>query len=84
MSDSVRNATRELHEFLYRRVYHYSSSQSDAENARRIVRALYRYFNDRRDLLPPEYRDPEHQVVDYIAGMTDHYALRTARELGLP
>ena len=84
MSDPVRTSTRELHEFLYRRVYNNSSAQPDAENARRTVRALYYYFNQHRDLLPPECRDPLHQVTDYIAGMTDHYALRLAQELGLP
>ena len=36
---------------------------------------------------PPEYRlysnDTERRIVDYIAGMTDHYALRLAEELSL-
>ena len=84
MSDPVRLATRELHEFLYEKVYNSSSAEPDAENAREIVRALYNYFDQHRDLLPPECRDPLHQVTDYIAGMTDHYAIRLAQELGLP
>ena len=83
MSPQIREATRKLHEFLYQQVYLYSSSQPDAENARKIVRALYQFFNENRDLLPPEYHDPEHQVVDYIASMTDQYAQMKARDLGL-
>jgi len=83
MSPRVREATRRLHEFLYQQVYTFSSAQPDAENARKIVRTLYYYFDAHRDLLPPEYQDPEHQVVDYIAAMTDQYAQRKALELGL-
>ena len=42
------------------------------------------YLNQHRDLLPLECRHPPHQVTDYIAVMTDHYALRLSRQLGLP
>lgn len=87
MSPSVRQATGELHEFLYQRVYDASSAQPDAENARRVIRFLYHYFIQHGDSLPLEYSalkdDPARKVVDYIAGMTDHYALRKAQELGL-
>ncbi len=87
MSETVRSATRDLHEFLYERVYAVSSSEPGAEEARRIVRDLYQYFTTHGDRLPPEfsrYNDPlERKVVDYIAGMTDHYAVRQARELGI-
>ena len=55
MSPRIREATRELHEFLYQRVYNFSSSQPDAENARKIVRALYQFFMEHRQFLPPEY-----------------------------
>jgi dGTPase len=83
MSTEIRAATRALHEFLYRKVYDFSSLQPEAEKARRTLSALYGYFNLHRDLLPPGYTDPEHQVVDYVAGMTDLYAQQKARELGL-
>jgi dGTPase len=83
MSEPIREATRQLHEFLYRRVYTSSSALPDAENARKIVNALYRFFNENRDLLPPEYHDPKYQVIDYIASMTDYYAIRKSQELGL-
>ncbi len=83
MSPKIKEATRQLHEFLYGRVYIASSSQPDAENARKTVRALYTFYDKHRDLLPPEYHDPEHQVVDYIASMTDQYAQRKIQDLGL-
>jgi len=87
MGAGIREATRALHEFLYQQVYTVSSTQPDAENARRIIRTLYQFFDSHRKLLPPEYlavtNNPEHQVVDYIASMTDHYAQRIIQELGL-
>jgi dGTPase len=87
MSQQIKEATRLLHEFLYEKVYLYSSSQPDAENARRIVRSLYMYYRRNLDLLPPEYSsskdDPERRVTDYIASMTDYYAQRKYLELKL-
>jgi dGTPase len=83
MSEPVREATRQLHEFLYQRVYHYSSTQPEAQQASRAVRGLYLFFDQHREFLPVEYNDPQRQVVDYIAGMTDNYALREAQALNL-
>jgi dGTPase len=87
MSQNIKKASSELHEFLYRRVYNHSSFQPEAENARQIVRSLYLYFTKNPDLLPSEYlstkNEPERNAVDYIAGMTDRFALRKAQELGL-
>ena len=45
------------------------------------MKNLYYYFDNNRGELPSEYHDPSRQVVDYIASMTDQYALRKAQEL---
>jgi dGTPase len=48
-----------------------------------VVRGLYQYFLKNPDQLPGEYArggDMKRGVVDYIAGMTDNYALRLAEE----
>jgi len=59
----------------------------EAEKARKVVRSLYEYFNNHEDSLPPEYSiysdEVARRVVDYIAGMTDQYALNLAAELSL-
>jgi len=50
-----------------------------------VVRFLYQYFIKNPDKLPSEYAsgdDVKRGVVDYIAGMTDNYALRLAEEHG--
>jgi len=87
MSPGVLEATDTLRDFLFDRVYNLRSAQEEAERAREIVRRLYIYFNEHEEKLPAEYRlggdSRERRVVDYIAGMTDQYAMRVAEELAL-
>ncbi|MFC1988210.1 HD domain-containing protein, partial [Chloroflexota bacterium] len=87
MSRRVLEATNALREFLFDKVYNVHAVQEEAEKARGIIRLLYKYFNGHENKLPPEYSlhsdEVERRVVDYIAGMTDQYALRLAEELSL-
>ena len=87
MSPQILEATNTLREFLFERVYNWQAVQKEAEKARDVIRSLYEYFNEHTDKLPAEYSvysdDTERRVVDYIAGMTDQYALRLAEELQL-
>ncbi len=83
MSPEVVEAANILRQFLFDRVY--SVAREEPERAQEVVRLLYRHFIEHEERLPPEYalRDDnlERKVVDYIAGMTDNYALRLAEEL---
>jgi dGTPase len=85
MSPETLETTNNLRNFLFERVYNIRSAQEESEKAREIVRRLYKYFNDYEDKMPPEYSyykdELERRVVDYIAGMTDLYAMRMAEEL---
>jgi dGTPase len=87
MSPQILEATNTLRQFLFEQVYNIRSAQEESERARDVVRSLYKYLNEHIDKLPPEYSfysdEPEQRVVDYIAGMTDQYALRMAEELSL-
>ena len=74
--------------FLRERVYrHYKVLRTTAK-ARRVVQALYSALFEEPSLMPPEYRDAAvtaerlkgvagraRTVADYIAGMTDRYAI---------
>ena len=77
-----------LREFLFERVYKPSSIEEESRRAKEVIRLLYQYFIEHDEKLPGEYvllGEPlERRIVDHIAGMTDHYALRVAVELGLP
>jgi dGTPase len=87
MSHKVATASNKLRQFLFDQVYYIQSAHKEAEKARKVVRELYQYFVKHQDKLPPEYRfysdEPERRVVDYIAGMTDQYALRLIEKLAV-
>jgi dGTPase len=85
MTQEVIKTTSILREFLFEKVYYPSLAGEDAIKARKVLRLLYSHFLKHEDRLPPEFAslhgDKERKVVDYIAGMTDQYALRLAEEL---
>ena len=85
MSAEVLAATNVLRDFLFERVYNPNSAQEETKKAREVVRSLYQFLSKHEDRLPTEYRlhsdTAERRVVDYIAGMTDQYAMRMAEEL---
>ena len=85
MSAEILEATNDLREFLFDKVYNPSLTGKDTLKARTTVSLLYSYFLKHEEQLPQEYayRDDsvERKVTDYIAGMTDQYALKTAREI---
>ena len=87
MSADVGRATDQLRKFMFERVYNVLSDNAVARNARNVVRGLYGYLVNHEEKLPAEYisysDETERRVVDYIAGMTDRYALDLALELGV-
>ncbi|MCK4353749.1 MAG: hypothetical protein KAW83_00725, partial [Dehalococcoidia bacterium] len=74
-----------LRQFLFSEVYKPSLAIKDAENARETIHLLYSYFLKHEENLPQEFASlddvRERKVVDYIAGMTDQYALRLGKEI---
>ena len=87
MSSVILEATSTLRDFLFERVYDVQSAGQESVRAREVLRRLYDYLSRHEEKLPRDYRlpveDRERGVVDYIAGMTDRYALRIAEELSL-
>jgi dGTPase len=77
---------RELKRFLHRHLYrHYKVARMSAK-ASRIITDLYTAFIGDARLLPPEHQAREslegaRAVADYIAGMTDRYAMREHRRI---
>ncbi|MBI2865953.1 MAG: deoxyguanosinetriphosphate triphosphohydrolase [Chloroflexi bacterium] len=87
MSPSVMAAANELQAFLTERVYGYSAATPEAQLARQAIDHLYAYYTSSQGQLPEEYRlrtegPLERRVVDYIAGMTDNFALGLAKSIG--
>jgi len=88
MSREVTEAAGVLKDFLFEHVYTIQSLLQETENARNVVRKLYDYLSCHPDSLPDDYLsisrgDNLRATVDYIAGMTDQYAIRLARQLCL-
>lgn len=85
-SAAVRAEQQELKTFLRRHLYQHYKVARMASKAKRIVRELFGAFREERRLLPPEFQrraeeDPPRAIADYIAGMTDRYAIREHRRL---
>jgi dGTPase len=80
--DEHRELKRFLHQHLYR---HYKVARMSVK-AGRIITDLYTAFSGDARLLPPEHQEREslegaRAVSDYIAGMTDRYAIREHRRI---
>jgi dGTPase len=88
LSAPVFAALDELRDFLFAEVYLRTAATDEHERAIRLLRELYTYFLEHPDQLPSEYHhvpgDLPTRVADFIAGMTDRYAVRTYEQLFLP
>ena len=86
-SDTMRAETTALKRFLYANLYRHFQVNRMRVKASRIVRELFQAFLDDPVLLPNDYQvegDPIKQarkIADYIAGMTDRYAIREHRRI---
>ena len=85
MGDEVKGAFYTLREFMFDAVYIPTDRSSQGQTARAIMRLLYSHFDNNRHQIPAEYghrsRSEDEAVVDFISGMTDHYALRVAESI---
>lgn len=85
-SASLGEEQRELKRFLHEHLYRHYRVARMASKARRIVTELFDAFLAEPQLLPPEFQARAHDdkaraIADYIAGMTDRYAIREHRRL---
>jgi dGTPase len=77
---------RELKRFLFQNLYRHYKVVRMSEKAQRLLRDLFTAFSSEPRLMPPEHQaradqDPHRTVCDYIAGMTDRYAIREHRRI---
>jgi dGTPase len=87
MAPEMSTAMDELRSFLFARVYHGVRTEAERAMVEEVVRGLVSHLLTNPQLVPSSYRDhganPLRQAVDYVAGMTDRYALRLHRRLGV-
>lgn len=91
MEDYIYETTMKLREFLFENVYFNPVAKSEETKACDMISKMYEYFCEHIDAIPMEYRkyieegSPVERVVcDYIACMTDRYAVQTFQNLFIP
>ena len=70
-SPALQNEVVEVKAFLRQHLYRHPRVVATTEGAKQVVRTLFDAYRAQPDALPPQ-----HAVADYIAGMTDRFALR--------
>ena len=96
-SDSLREMTLALKRFLRQRLYTHYRVRRMSQKSAKMISDLFRAFMEDQYLLPPQYQDKLRScaesepadgrariVADYIAGMTDRYAIREHERLFNP
>jgi dGTPase len=81
-SEAVGRAMYALRSFMFERVYLGPAQREQAKRVERVLRGLYDWYCEHPDELPPgEMPD---RVIDYLAGMTDRFAIRAWTERFVP
>ncbi len=89
MSETIAEAVYSLRSFLFKHVYESEGIMLEFNKAKGILRALYNYYIEHtddvfQDIRPEKRADRPRMVCDFIAGMTDSFALMTYERLFLP
>lgn len=90
MSDEFQQATDALRDFMFRNVYVNSVAKKEEGKAKEIIRGLYFHMRENTSLLNEEFRerlkdtDVDRVVCDYIAGMTDRFAVKKFCDIFVP
>jgi dGTPase len=82
--DRMRRESTQLKRFLFANLYRHPSVTSTTDRAREVVRELFAVYRDRPGEMSEEFQsdaDRPRAVADYIAGMTDRFALREHQRL---
>ncbi len=90
MSPEVSEAMDKLRAFLFERVYRNPIAKGEEVKARGIIQALYQYYSDHPEKLPADFVPQldfdgiSSVICDYIAGMTDKFAVYKYEEIFVP
>jgi len=92
MSDDIAESTAGLRDFLFENVYYNKIAKSEEEKTTFIVEKIFEYYTKNFDALPEFYLQIYNEnsfskseiIKDYIAGMTDRYAMKIFEDLYIP
>ena len=90
MTPEIQKALADLRSFMFARVYHHPVAKGEESKARDMLQMLFRFYVDHPEQLPADFQ-PQlsfdglgRTVCDYIAGMTDNYAIEKFNEIFVP
>lgn len=90
MSKDIQDAMMSLRNFMFQNVYTSKIAKGEEEKAKKIINMLFEVFMKEPERLPEDERQnmetmgAEQAVIDYIAGMTDNYAVYQFKEIFIP
>lgn len=90
MGDEVAEAFNIIHKFMFDTVYLDSSAKSEERKIPILIEMLYNYFKSNNEKLPEDIKciankeGIDRAVCDYIAGMTDHFAVNMFKSIFIP
>lgn len=90
MSGEISSEFEKLRQFLFDNLYHDSAAKAEEGNAEGVIERLYYHYLKHVSELPPEFTKyidedgPNRIAADYIACMTDRYAVRDYTRLFVP
>ncbi len=90
MAPDVQDAFDRIHSFMFERLYHDPVAKNEEKKVDAFISRLFTWFCDHTGRLPEEYRaiceneNVVRAVCDYIAGMTDNFAIELYNELFIP
>lgn len=90
MSSEIKFYTDKLRNFMFERVYNAYGARPDEDRVERIIENLYEYFKENPSKLPEEFIEiykgegTDRAICDYIAGMTDNYAVKSFFDIFIP
>lgn len=88
MSDGIYNATMDLREFMFEKIYTNEIAKSEDRKAEKILGDLFNHYMENIDEIPNHGKKDgftdEEIVKDYIAGMTDTFVIKQYRDIFLP
>ena len=90
MSEKIGKAMMDLRQFMFDYVYASQAKQDEEMKGSKVIEQMFYHFTKNPDLLPDEYKQflekyPIDRVVcDYIAGMSDDYAVRVFSGIFVP
>ena len=84
LSEKVHEALLELRTWLFAHVYRGPRATEENRKAANVVSEIFAYYLERPEQRPESDPDPVLETVDFVAGMTDRYALATYKRIFLP